>query len=124
MALFITSFMGRDLISEFRIVNPIFLVDTATEFRFFEQRKEKNMTRLSDTPEEMQKQKWLEGGFLQTERSAWDKLVVALNDLSAPLGIKRLTIESLMFSQVGYDDEEADFAVEYISNRLELGKNK
>jgi len=116
--------MGRDLISEFRIVNPIFLVDIITEFRFFKQRKEKNMTRLSDTPEEMQKQKWLEGGFLQTERSAWDKLVVALNDLSAPLGIKRLTIESLMFSQVGYDDEEADFAVEYISNRLELGKNK
>lgn len=82
------------------------------------------MTRLSDTPEEMQKQIWLEGGFLQTEKSAWDKLIVALNDLSAPLGIKRLTIESLMFSQVGYDDEEADFAVEYISNRLELGKNK
>ena len=82
------------------------------------------MTKLSDTKAEMQKQMWLEGGFLQTERPAWDKLVQALNDLSAPLGIKRLTIESLMFSQVGYDDEEADFAVECISNRLNLGRYK
>ena len=124
MALFMTSFMGRDVISEFRIVNPIFVVDTATEFRFPARRKEKLMTKLSDTKAEMQKQMWLEGGFLQTEASAWDKLVEALNDLSAPLGIKRLTIESLMFSQVGYDDEEADFAVQYISNRLDLGRYK
>lgn len=77
------------------------------------------MQDTTPTQAEMLKEQWLNNGFIQIEKSIWDQLVNVLNQYCANSAIKTVIVQTLMESQVGYDDDEIECATAYVCDRLE-----